>query len=204
MVFDKFKRFDVEISKVLLLDGKRLKELSIMDQHYGLINKLSRSASKLLSDDELQKIQQSLNISISGKYRILGGHEFMTEFTEFDEKSLKELWFTKKPLKLRSGFYYHKYNYNNENIILINGFHPDQLLHFTNSKHRIVLLLLQSNTDWKLLKNDLVGNTFPEKAEKQSIRGELYRNNKKYGIENVSISSNCVHLSAGPFEALFE
>lgn len=50
----------------------------------------------------------------------------------------------------------------------------------------------------------MVGNTFPEKADSVSIRGELFKNHAKYGVKNVSISNNFVHLSAGPFEALFE
>jgi hypothetical protein len=63
---------------------------------------------------------------------------------------------------------------------------------------------LHSDTDWKALKNDLVGNTFPEKAKHDSIRSIMFKEGDKYGIPSVSISNNCVHLSAGPFEGLFE
>jgi len=204
MVLQKFKQYEVEISGVLLLRGKRLEELGIMDRHYGFINKLSRKASEIIPDVELAKIKQSLGIADLRKYKLLGGHEFLGEFNEFDENSLNELWDSKKSIKIRSGFYIQKYNIKGENVVLINGFHPAQLRHFTNSLHKTVLLLLHSDTDWKILKNDLVGATFPEKAKQDSIRGEIFKNGHKYGIHDVSISNNCVHLSAGPFEALFE
>ena len=50
----------------------------------------------------------------------------------------------------------------------------------------------------------MVGATFPEKAVPESIRGTLYAQAEKFGLESVSIANNGVHLSAGPFEAMFE
>ncbi|MFN8531945.1 MAG: hypothetical protein U0556_00155 [Dehalococcoidia bacterium] len=49
-----------------------------------------------------------------------------------------------------------------------------------------------------------MGNTFPERAASDSIRGELFQHAADYGMRTVSISNNGVHLSAGPFEAAFE
>jgi len=204
MVLEKFEQFDVEISGILLLGGKRLEELSIMDRHYGFINKLSRTASQIVTDEEVERIKESLDIDDMSRYKILGGHEFLKIYKDFDESSLDEFWAEKKSAKLRSGFYIQKYDVNGDKIILVNGFHPAQLRHFTHPSHKIIVFLLHSDTDWNILKNDLVGNTFPEKAIKGSIRDELFKNNQKYGLDSVSISNNCVHLSAGPFEALFE
>ncbi len=204
MVFDKFSRYRTEVSGALLLRGNRLDELSIMDRHYGFINKLSRNASGMLGEGEISEIRESLGLAGTEGCRILGGHEFLRLFDGFDEKSLDDLWLTKKSIKLRSGFYIQRYSVNGEDIILVNGFHPAQLRHFTDPSHRIVVLLLHSDADWKSLKHGMVGDTFPEKADKDSIRGELFSNSAKYGIAEVSISNNCVHLSAGPFEALFE
>ena len=50
----------------------------------------------------------------------------------------------------------------------------------------------------------MVGNTFPEKASPDSLRGSFYANPALYGLEKVDISMNGVHLSAGPFEGVFE
>ncbi len=206
MVFEKFSEFKVDISGILLLGGKRLEELAIMDRHYGFINKLSKEASKIVTGKDIEKVRLSLSLGTDKleKYNLLGGHEFLKKFPEFDEKTLNEFWLTKNSIKLRSGLYLQEYEVKKQPIILVNGFHPSQLSHFTNPLHKIVVLLLKSDTDWKVLKNNLAGDTFPEKAKGNSIRGEIYRNSSKYGVQNISISRNCVHLSAGPFEALFE
>ena len=50
----------------------------------------------------------------------------------------------------------------------------------------------------------MVGNTYPEKASPASIRGSLYADPTRYGLASVDISTNGVHLSAGPFEGVFE
>jgi hypothetical protein len=191
MTLKKLIQFNVETSGILLLDGKRLEELAIMDRHYGFINKLSRESSQTLSRKELNKVQASLGIDDISSYQVLGGHEFLKQYPEFNEETLNELWMTKKSIKLRSGFYLQEYEVHGKKIILINGFHPSQLL-------------LHSNTNWKILKNDLAGDTFPERAKEDSIRGEIFKNRQNYGLSDVSISSNCIHLSAGPFEAFFE
>ncbi len=204
MVFEKFIEFKVDITGILLLDGKRLEELSIMDRHYGFINKISKEASKIVSQVDLKKIQLALGINDLKNYKVLGGHEVLRKYPEFNEKSLDEFWQTKKSMKLRSGFYVQQYVIKEQPIIMINGFHPSQLRHYTNPLHKIILILLNSDTEWKILKNDLAGDTFPERAKGHSIRGEIFANHQKYGIQNISISNNCVHLSAGPFEALFE
>lgn len=65
-------------------------------------------------------------------------------------------------------------------------------------------MLLHTDTNWHAMKFDLVGDTFPEKATEGSIRNMMYNNPETYGLKEVNIGSNCVHLSAGPFEAAFE
>lgn len=205
MAMTKLNAYNVSISGVLLLSGTRLDELGIMDRHYGYINKLSKQASTILTEEDFGKVQNSLEISSDfEEYLVLGGHEFLQKFDSYDDNNLDELWSSKKSVKLRSGFYLQQYEIDNQKAILINGFHPGQLAYFTNPAHKIVLFLLHSDTDWANLKWDLVGNTFPENAKEESIRGELFKHHDTYGLKNVSIANNIVHLSAGPFEALFE
>lgn len=205
MVMTKLSAYQVSISGVLLLSGERLEELCIMDRHYGYINKLSKQASTILHDEDFQRIYESLEITSNlENYVILGGHEFLQRFPSFDVERLQNLWATKHSYKLRSGFYIQDYEVDNQHVILVNGFHPSQLAFFTNPAHKIALLLLHADTNWHALKYDLVGETFPEKAQKESIRGELYAHHDAYGLPEVTVSNNMVHLSAGPFEALFE
>jgi nucleoside diphosphate kinase len=204
LVLTKLKEFDAHISGISIVGGRLLDQLEIMNHHYGFINRLSRLASKMLDDDDRTKIAEALEISSIGEYEILGGHEYLVQYPGEGCFDLDRLWFTKKSIKLRSGFYTQSYEKDGRDLILVNGFHPAQLAHFIDPSHRIVLILIHSNTDWAVLRNQMVGATFPEKAVPESIRGTLYAQPEKFGLESVSIANNGVHLSAGPFEAMFE
>ncbi len=203
LVLDKISAFDAHIVGITVVGGRVLDEMEIMNKHYGFINVLSRSASNVLNAEDRKKIADALDMPIDG-YDVLGGHEYLKEYPQETGSSLDRLWFTGKSTKIRSGFYVRPVEKEGRRIILVNGFHPEQLSHFIDPSHKIVLMLLHSNTDWPALKNEMVGATFPEKAAPGSIRGTLYANPKEYGYEEVTIANNSVHLSAGPFEGMFE
>ena len=203
LVLNKIREFDAQVEGIAVVGGHVLEEMEIMSRHYGFINVLSRSASKILNADDKRKIEDALGASVSG-YDILGGHEYLKQYPQETGSDLDRLWFGNKSAKIRSGFYVRSVQKDGRNIILVNGFHPEQLSHFTDPSHKIVLMLLHSNTDWSTLRNEMVGTTFPEKAASGSIRGTLYAHAMEYGFESVTIANNAVHLSAGPFEGMFE
>ncbi|MDY6847481.1 MAG: hypothetical protein SVP52_10170, partial [Chloroflexota bacterium] len=203
LIQEKFEDFNVDIHGAVIVPGDTLDKFGIMNRHYGFINQLSRLASSLVNEDTRQQIFQILDIKAQADYKILGGHEFLEQFNT-DVETLSEIWFAQKANKLRSGFYFIGDTFQEQPIILVNGFHPSQLLHFTREDHRILLMLIHTDTDWYDLKFELVGDTFPEKAKPKSIRGLLYDDPARYGQSEVGINTNGVHLSAGPFEAAYE
>jgi hypothetical protein len=203
LVAEKFKAFDVTVSGGAIVPGMVLEKYEIMNRHYGFINQLSRKASEIVDADTRKEIFKQLDISDPENYQILGGHEFLEQF-DTDIETLSKTWFGQEANKLRSGFYFVAHSFQDQKIILVNGFHPSQLKHFTRKDHQIYLMLLHSDTDWEKLKFDMVGDTFPERAKEGSIRGILYADPKKFGQREVGINTNGVHLSAGPFEAAFE
>ena len=204
LILSEVKNFDIEISGILNLKGSFLKEKKIIERHYGVINSLSVNGSRLITDEDKEKIKEAISPKNIGDYRILGGHELISGFKEMDEERLTELWYNKNGYRIGEGFYIQLHRINNENIILINGFNPSQIKHFTSPDSQIVLFLLHTDTDWAVLRNDMVGDTFPDKAVHGSIRAELFENSKKYGIDSIDVAKNFVHASSGPFDALFE
>lgn len=203
LIDDKFAEFKVVVDGAAILPGKVLSEYEIMNRHYGYINQLSRFASKMINQETRAELFEKLEIEDSDEFKILGGHEFLQSYSA-SVTTLNEIWFGQGAQKLRSGFYYLADTYQGDPILLVNGFHPSQLSHFTREDHRILLLLIHTDTDWYDLKFDLVGDTFPEKANPDSIRGQLFANPADFGQDEVGINTNGVHLSAGPFEAAFE
>ena len=203
MVLDTLSKFGAVVDGISAVGGKALDRHRIMSSHYGFINVLSTSASRTVDTEGKKKIEEAFSLSPGG-YEILGGHEYLDHYPKEDSDMLDTAWFAEKSTKIRSGFYVRLLDKDGKKVVLVNGFHPKQLAYFTDPSHKIVLMLIHSNTDWKTLKNTMVGATFPEKADQQSIRGILYKDAKEYGFEEVTIANNCVHLSAGPFEAVAE
>ena len=203
LIWAKLAEFDASVEGIVLVGGPALERKESMDRHYGAINVLSKSASSGLDASDRSTVYDSLAVS-SADYPLFGGHEFLNSHPAFTPATLDDLWFTKKAHKVRSGFYVQAYEDAGEKFILVNGFHPAQLAHFTEPAHRIALMLLHSHTGWAKLRDQMIGDTFPERAVAGSIRGQLHADPARYGFEEVTIANNGVHLSAGPFEAMFE
>jgi hypothetical protein len=203
LAFDSFERFGVGVAGAMLFSGEVLAELGLMDRHYGYINRLSRGASHLVSEDDRQHATRELG-GLSPETIVLGGHEALQRFPQFDAHSLNDLWATKKSVRLRGGFYFQVFTINGVAVLLINGFHPAQLLHFTGAGRQTAVCLLHSNAHWKSLRWQMIGDGFPERADPSSVRGLILKSKTELGLESVTIANNFVHLSAGPFEALFE
>lgn len=204
MVLSKLEQNEIAVAWAILFSGSRLDELGIMDRHYGFINKISKNLSKIITLEERNKINELLEITDAENYKIYGGHEFLESHTEFNETTLDDFWQTKKSAKVRSGFYVQKYELNGEKFVLANAFHPSQLKHYTDSSHKTLVVLCNSNKDWSELKDNVAWDTFPDNSARESIRWEFFANKEMYGLEEVSISYNCIHMSAWSFEAFFE
>lgn len=203
LIWAKLSQYEASIAGIVSVGGKALERQESMDRHYGAINVLSKTASSGLSAADRKSVYDALAVSPSD-YAIFGGHEFLAAHPSFTPTGLDTLWFTRKAEKIRSGFYVQAYEENGEKFILVNGFHPAQLAHFTEPSHRIALMLLHSDTAWDSLRDEMIGDTFPERAAAGSIRGQLHARPAHYGFDEVTIANNGVHLSAGPFEAMFE
>ena len=178
-----------------------LERYGIMDTHYGFINRMSREASVLLDDEERHRIYKQFP---GEGPPILGGHEVLAHRPELTASALDQIWSTKKSIKLRSGLYVQEFEIRGEQLIVVNGFHPLQLEHFTGTGQRVLLILMNSDMPWKLLRSRMLGDTFPERAHPGSIRGALHVAARDYGFTSVTIANNFAHVSAGPFEAAFE
>jgi hypothetical protein len=203
LIQEKFAEFDVTINGAAIVPGAVLEAHEIMNRHYGFINTLSRLASSMVDAETRAKMFEMIGEEDDGSHRILGGHEFLKAF-DTDLETLGKVWFKQDAQKMRSGFYFVEDTVQGQPILLVNGFHPSQLAHFTSPDHRILLMLLHTDTDWEAMKFDLVGDTFPERAKAGSIRATLFADPAQYGQTEVGINTNGVHLSAGPYEAAFE
>lgn len=203
VVFKKFEEFKINIDAATIFPGPALAKYAIMDRHYGVINQLSKNASKQLSAEEKKLVHEKLNIT-DKNLRILGGHEAF-EIAEIPNTAdFDKYWLEKPSTKIKSGFYVRPMMIAGKERIVVNGFHPHQLAHYTALGRKLVVLLISSDTSWETIRIEMLGDVFPEKALSGSIRGYFYKNAQEYGFNSVTIANNILHVSAGPTEALFE
>jgi hypothetical protein len=203
LIFQKMDQYKVTIDGAAVFPGNAVGRYSIMDRHYGVINTLSKNASKILTKDERDLVFNTLGIK-DKNVPILGGHEAfeisgMGKTFDFDN-----YWLESPSTKIKSGFYVRTMKIAGRDTIVVDGFHPHQLAHYTEIDRNLGVMLVSSDTKWSILRNEMLGETFPEKALPGSIRGTLHLHPKEYGFEKVMIDNNIMHLSAGPSEALFE
>ena len=203
LVFQKLEKYEVSIDGTALFPGSVIGKHQIMDRHYGVINTLSKNASKVLSKEEKELVFKTLGIT-NQNTKILGGHEAFEIAGINKTYDFDQYWLEAKSAKVKSGFYVRTMKINNEETVVVDGFHPHQLAHYTEEDRHLGVMLVSSNTPWAKLRDDMLGLAFPENAHPDSIRGFLYKNAKDYGFDKVGIDNNIMHLSAGPTEALFE
>lgn len=194
-----FERHGVEIGGCAVLSGTLLERSGAMRRHYGTINRLSRSASTEVAAAEATAIRLALGAPAGTP--LLGGHEYLERNSLH---ALRRQWRPQKSTRIRSGFYAQTVDSDTGPVIVVNGFHPAHLAHFTKAGHAIVLFLLSSDTAWSVLRRHMLGDTFPERAHVGSLRRFFRDGGPRFGIGPVDTTMNCAHMSAGPFEALFE
>ncbi len=203
LVFEKLEKYEVTVDGTALFPGSAVGKFQIMDRHYGVINTLSKNASKILSDEEKDLVFKTLGIT-NKNTKILGGHEAFEIAGVKNTYDFDNYWLETKSEKVKSGFYVRTMTINGEETVVVDGFHPHQLAHYTESDRNLGVMLVTSDTPWAKLRDEMLGSTFPEKALPDSIRGSIFAKSSDYGFKKVGIENNIMHLSAGPTEALFE
>src|ERR1022692_4028291 len=122
LILTTLSAFGVEIGGAILISGERLSEASVMDRHYGYINRMSQSASIELTAAISTKLRHLVGAPANA--RIFGGHELLRRQPSLDPTSLNDLWATRPAMRLRSGLYAELHELDAEPIVVINGFHP--------------------------------------------------------------------------------
>lgn len=203
LVQEKINSFGLTIHNVKILSAKYLEQYNIIAQHYGVINKIASNAAQNLSEGAREKFKELYGKTID-EVKLMGGVEFLAQYEHFNAYALDYLWQNVENKKLAGGTYAETIKLDNEQIYLINGFHPRQLKHFTEDGRSIVVMTLSGNLSWSDARSNFIGATNPQAANAGSLRRTFLDRKDELGLSEVSQGSNGVHLSAGPVEALVE
>ena len=194
------RQYGVETGAVRAVNGPYLARHQIMEEHYGVINRASRLGRAALSAPTLQKLEAET----PGIKSILGAHQFLDHYPDVSAFALDVIVNKVGSKKIASGKYYSLLNVQGERVVVLNAFHPQQLLHYTQPGQQIVAFECWSDTDWGVLRTNMTGATDPSRAVEGSIRRTLRERCRELGLHEVTTATNGVHCSAGPFEAMLE
>lgn len=196
--------FGVNPRAARALPAAYLADHSIMDQHYGVINRISKTGESALTEEAAQNLKKEFAEDLAAGARVLGGHQFLEAVPDFSALALTTLNDNLGTRKLGGGSYAMRLHVLGNRYILLNPFHAYQLVPFTTPGRAILVLECVSNRDWSDLRGKLTGATDPAKAAEGSIRQRLLANKKYFGMKEVNQGNNGIHLSAGPLEGMVE
>jgi hypothetical protein len=199
----KISQFGLKVTDMSVLGAAYLEKFNIIAQHYGVINALSRNPLQFLTIEAEEKFSTVYHCSPE-EVNILGSLEFLEKYPAYNAETLNDLWQQTETVKLAGGTYCATVMVGNDRVYLINGFHPRQLIHFTEKGRSIVAFALNGDLHWSDARNKFIGKTNPIEALTGSLRNELLMNRELFGLKSVSASQNGFHLSAGPVEGLVE
>ena len=196
--------YGVSTDALTVLGAGYLRDNQIIDQHYGAINRVSTLGTAALSDDAQAKLRELFGAEIDGGAAVLGGHQVLELYPELGPKGLDDLVSAAGAKKLAPGTYCAKVTLNGKTALVINGFHPQQLLHFTAPNRSIVVMVVRAHGDWKKLRDNLLGATNPANAQPGSLRRTVLEQKDALGLAAVDQGNNAAHFSAGPLEGMIE
>lgn len=198
-----FADYDIVVTGAKILDASFLDEHNLIARHYGVINEIARNGADAISDEAVDTFADTYETSVDDAI-VLGAFEFLDRHDGFTDVSLNVLWDNVAADRLASGTYCAPVRVFDDTVYLLNGFHPYQIEHFTQEGASILVLTVQTDTDWDALRGDMIGATDPQEAPEGSIRRTLLERQDELGLPPVDQGSNGVHLSAGPLEGLVE
>ncbi len=198
-----FAAYDVTVQRIKIMTGPELDVAGAMQQHYGVINQISRLGRPALTEAAESSLAALLG-DLPEDAVVLGGHKFLERYSEFSPFALAMLFSNAKVSRLGPGTYAAPVRIDGTTVVILNGFHPRQLSFFTADDAVCVFLHASSPTDWDVLRNELIGATDPSQASARSLRGILYADPASFGLTAVNSNFNGVHMSAGPLEGLGE
>jgi len=201
---DVLTKAGVNIGAVRVVGGPYLDKHNIMVQHYGVISKISKEGYPAISDAAKAKLESDFGADVKTAGNPVGGHQFLESNPDFSPLALTTINDNVGTTRLAGGTYLCKFKLLGKVQLVLNPFHAYQLVPYIKKGSALILFECTSKLSWADLRTKLCGATNPAKADAGSIRSELLKNKEATGMVAVDISSNGVHMSAGPLEGMVE
>lgn len=204
LIFERIQAFEQTPIAVSAIEASYVVKHNIMAEHYGVIDSISRHGIDVISEGARQRLNEITAEDPNVKLETLGAHQFLDRFPYFSAQALAVFYDNLKNIKLAGGTHCVRAIVRGVPVLLFNGFHPEQLERYTIPGSVILAFVFRTSVPWKILRTNMTGATNPAKALPESIRGALFSQKDRLGLDEVSSGKNGVHVSAGPVEGMVE
>jgi hypothetical protein len=183
-----------------------------MTEHYGVISRISKEGISAITAEAKAKLDELFKDDLAAGAKVLGAHQFLAETAGYvgthhikpSPETLSALNTAQGSTRLAGGTYLLKHVFAGTTYLLLNIFHPSQLVPYTSAGRGLIVFEGRSDLPWEKLRTEVCGATDPTKAVEGSIRNVLLSKRTELGLAVVNMSNNGCHMSAGPLEALVE
>lgn len=196
----------------MVIDSKQIDEQKLIDVHYYAI--ASKATLKKPSELNVPADKFEKKFGVSWEKALADGVVFNAidgaeKLGGLDAFQLEKLWRKAKVeddamIKFGGGFYCAKI----QDIYVFNGFFMSMRAAYVADGKQIVAYSVswdEKDLSWEDFRGKVLGPTDPSKAPEDSIRGTIYREWEKLGLEKQpDTGDNGVHASASPYEGLAE
>jgi hypothetical protein len=196
-------RYSVTLNGLVALPGAVLDSSGAIRAHYGVINKVAREGYASLAESAVARLREVAGEDIE-ESSVYGAFQFLDAFPFFTPAALGVLYDNLNSNRLAGGTHGAVVEIAGARKVILNGFHPAQIEHFTSREAAIVAFSCTSASPWTEIRQDLTGATNPADAKPGSIRYELLSRHRELGIAEFGPGLNGVHVSAGPVEGMIE
>jgi len=204
LVLNTLTTHGVSFGAIRVVGGPYLDKYDLMVQHYGVISKISKEGLSAISEAAKAVLHEKFGDDIKAGAEVLGGHQFLAKFKQFNPFSLLVVNDNLGTTRLGGGTYLMKIKVLGKLYLVLNPFHSFQLVPYTTPGKAIIIIEGLSTLPWADLRTKLTGVTDPAAAAPGSIRNLFLQNKVALGLKDVDKGTNGLHLSAGPLEGLVE
>ncbi|HVF06393.1 MAG TPA: hypothetical protein VNA20_16240 [Frankiaceae bacterium] len=204
IVIDALHAHAVEVSAAAVIPGQVLDESGMIRAHYGVIDDVARRGTAAFSPEAASAFKLLVEESEVQGAPVLGGFQLLELYPYFTPAALAVLYDNLVSTRLSGGTHGAVANIRGNRVVVLNGFHPDQIERYTARDASIVALVCRTRTPWRVLRQEMTGSTNPVAAVSGSIRRTILERQDEVGLREFNAGMNGVHVSAGAVEGMVE
>lgn len=206
---------DLSFDHICDVDAHLIETRHLVDRQYGLLSFYAMTCDPttlLLSDSAEQEFAETFHVrwkDVVGSGRLWNAKTAMSLLGQWSPKGLYDLWVeTPKKVSLTSGAYVCQVPVEGGETYIINGFYPYVREMFTAPGASVRCYMIswpEKKLSWKAFLTNVIGCTNPANAPETSVRGYIFHHWRALKLSfPLDVTSNGVHASAGPVEAMVE